>query len=78
MIPRTRNCYQEGSLAKVHRAKGPDVWVYRWRERQADGHLVQRKKVVGDVKGLKTLTEARSAVKNLRPKSMPSKSTSVR
>jgi hypothetical protein len=24
--------YQEGSLEKASRAKGPYVWVYRWRE----------------------------------------------
>jgi integrase len=43
------NRYQEGSIDRVARAKGPDVWVYRWREIQDDGRRVQRKKTIGDV-----------------------------
>jgi integrase len=62
----TRNCYQEGSLERVHRAKGPDVWIYRWREVQADETRVQRKKVIGDVQRLKTLAQAKREVANFR------------
>jgi len=42
------NRYQEGSINRVKRAKGPDVWVYRWRELQEDGRRVQRKTTIGD------------------------------
>jgi integrase len=55
----TRNRHQEGSLERAHRAKGPDVWVYRWRE-----NGTQRKKVVGTVQRLKTLTQAKNEVEN--------------
>jgi integrase len=53
--------YQEGSLERVSRAKGPDVWVYRWRENR-----VQRKKVLGNVQRLKTKAEAEREVENFR------------
>ena len=39
---------QEGSINRVKRAKGFDVWVYRWRELQEDGQRVQRKTTIGD------------------------------
>jgi integrase len=54
--------YQEGSLERVSRAKGPDVWVYRWR----DGNRVQCKKVLGNVERLKTKAEAKREVENFR------------
>jgi integrase len=66
MYPSTRSSYQDGSFSCEHRAKGPDVWVYRWRERQADGSRPQRKKVVGDVDRLPTLADAKRATENLR------------
>lgn len=65
-MPDTRSRYQQGSLDRVRRAKGPDVWVYRWRERQPDGRRVQRKKTIGTVKRFKTLSDAQKAVENLR------------
>lgn len=43
------NRYQEGSLDRVSRAKGPEVWVYRWRELNEEGVRVQRKKTIGTV-----------------------------
>ena len=60
------NRYQEGSIERVHRAKGPDVWVYRWREVLADGLRVQKKKVVGNLDRLPTKSAAKKAVENLR------------
>jgi integrase len=54
--------YQEGSLERVSRAKGPDVWIYRWR----DSSRVQRKKVLGNVERLKTKAEAKREVENFR------------
>ncbi len=65
-MPSTRSSYQEGSLDRVHRAKGPDVWIFRWRELQPDGSRVQRKKVIGDVGKYPKLAAARRAVENLR------------
>jgi integrase len=65
-MPSTRNRYQEGSFEKVIRAKGPDVWIYRWREAQPNGTRVQRKKVVGDVQHLKTRADAKREVENFR------------
>jgi len=64
----TRTSYQEGSYVRVRRAKGPDVWVYRWRDLQPDGSRVQRKQVIGDVKRYPKLADAKRATENLRAK----------
>jgi hypothetical protein len=61
-----KNRYQEGTVERVRRAKGPDAWVYRWRELLPDGTRVQRKRVIGTVSQFRTLSAARSAVENLR------------
>ena len=66
MIPSTRSTYQEGSYERVRRAKGAAVWVYRWREKQADGKNVQRRKLIGTVDQFPTLTDAKRATENLR------------
>lgn len=58
--------YQEGSIDRVSRAKGPGVWVYRWRELQPDGTRVQRKKTIGTVSRYPTQSTAKKAVENLR------------
>jgi hypothetical protein len=65
-ITRNRQPYQEGTLNHVHRAKGPDVWVYRWREVSPAGKRTQRKRVIATVDKVKTLTEAKIKVENLR------------
>jgi hypothetical protein len=66
-IAQNRNRYQEGTLDRAKSAKGPDVWVYRWREPSPDGKKrVQRKRVIGTVDKLKTLTDAKKSVENLR------------
>jgi integrase len=65
-MPSTRSSYQDGSLERVSRAKGPHVWVYRWRELQPDGSRVQRKKVVGTLKEYPKLADAKQAVSNIR------------
>ena len=64
-ITRT-NRYQEGSIGRVSRAKDPDVWVYRWRELQADGTRPQRKKTIGDIKRFPTKSDVQREVENLR------------
>jgi integrase len=66
-MPITRkNHYQEGSLVRVPRAKGPDVWVYRWREKRPDGCRVQIKRVIGPVDRYPTEASAKRAVEQLR------------
>ena len=58
--------YQEGSIARVRRASGPDAWVYRWREVDDDGKRVQRKRVIGTVDQFPTKSDAKREVDNLR------------
>jgi integrase len=41
--------YRNGCLKKVMRNDGIERWVFRWRERTADGSLRQRKKIIGAV-----------------------------
>ena len=57
MSTTTRSSFQEGSIQRVKRAYGPDAWVYRWRETQADGIRVHRKQLIGDVTRFKTKSE---------------------
>lgn len=59
---RTRNGYQKGSLSRVRRKGGFDVWVFRWRDTQPDGKRRPRKLVVGTVKQLPTESAAWKAV----------------
>jgi hypothetical protein len=47
MFRRTR--YQQGSVQREKRQKGPDVWVYRWYEVGSDGGNKYRKVIVGNV-----------------------------
>jgi len=61
-----RQRYQEGSISRVKRAKGPDVWIFRWRERQADSSLKQRKVILGDVERFPRLSDAKQAAEDLR------------
>jgi integrase len=58
--------YQEGCIERVKRAKGPDVWVFRWREVNEDGRRVQRKQVIGGLDRYPTKSDAKRAVENLR------------
>ncbi len=60
------NRYQEGSIDRVKRAKGPDVWVYRWRELQDDSSRVQRKKTIGTVEQYPKKADVKREVENLR------------
>ena len=41
--------YQQGCVARERRSNGPDVWIFRWRELDADGQRINRKVVVGTV-----------------------------
>jgi integrase len=57
--------YQNGSLTREERKKGPDVWVFRWREETPAGR-VKPKVVVGTVERYPTKAAAQKAVEALR------------
>jgi integrase len=42
------------------------VWVFRWRELQADGSRVQKKKTIGDVRRFPKKSDVQKEVENLR------------
>jgi len=41
---------QRGSLAIGSRKEWPDVWRFRWSEKDLHGTRVKRKRVIGNVK----------------------------
>jgi hypothetical protein len=62
-----RSSYQEGFIERVHRAKGPDRWVYRWwASHGPDGTRIHRSRVIGTVTRFPTLAKAKQAVENFR------------
>jgi integrase len=58
--------YQHGFFSRHQRKKGPEVWVYRWREIDAKGKPKPRALVIGSVKQYPTETAAWRAVSTLR------------
>jgi integrase len=64
LFKRTR--FQQGSLQRVRRKRGPDYWVLRWREPNTDGMQVRRKTVVGTVEEYPTESKAQQAASALR------------
>lgn len=58
--------YQQGSVQRSKRNKGPDVWVFRWREIGLDGKSVQRKAVIGTTINLPSEAAAFKAAQALR------------
>ncbi len=58
--------HQKGSLQRVRRKSGENVWVFRWYEIQPDGMKKYRKAVVGTVSEFKSEAEAQKAVDALR------------
>ena len=64
MFRRTR--YQQGSVQREKRRKGPDVWIYRWYEVGSDGANKYRKVIVGNVVTLPTEAVALKAAHALR------------
>jgi len=58
--------YQHGFFSRIKRKKGPEVWVYRWREIDAKGKPKMRALVVGSVKQYPTETSVWKAVSTLR------------
>ena len=65
------NRYQEGSIDRISRAKGPDVWVSRWRELQDDGSRVQRKKTIGNVDQYPKKADVKRESRTSAQRSMP-------
>jgi integrase len=57
--------YQEGSIERVKRAKGPDIWVFRFRE-TVNGERLHRSRVLGTVKEFKSKADAKRAAEDLR------------
>lgn len=66
-----RTGYQFGCLERKKRRNGPDVWVFRYREMQADGSRVHRSVVVGAVERYPTKALARKAAESLRMSANP-------
>ncbi len=61
-----RSRYQQGALFREPRKKGPDVWVYRWRETNAEGKRHSRKEILGTVGEFRTQADAQRAAEKLR------------
>ena len=40
---------QHGSVIQTSRREGPNVWQFRWSEKDLNGHRVYRKRVIGTV-----------------------------
>ena len=53
---------QRGSLALVSRKEGPDVWQFRWSEKDLHGARIQRKRVIGTVERYPDAAAARTAM----------------
>jgi integrase len=58
--------HQKGSLQRVKRKSGQNVWIFRWYEIQPDGLKRYRKVVVGTVEEFRTESDAQKAVDALR------------
>src|SRR5277367_496876 len=58
--------YQQGSIRRLKRKKGPDVWVFRWRNTQANGSRKETTRVIGTVLEYRTKAAAVKAAETLR------------
>jgi integrase len=65
-MKQTRTRYQKGSLTKVKRKGGQQVWVFRWRENRPDGTRRPRKLVVGSLIDFPNERRAWAAVDSIR------------
>jgi integrase len=64
----TRVGYHNGSLLREARERGPDVWVFRWREQTPEGPI-RRKQIVGTVEQFPTRREAEVLRPGITPES---------
>ena len=58
--------YQQGCIAREQRSNGPDVWIFRWRELNPNGHKTNRKVVLGTVEQYPVRAAAQKAADALR------------
>ena len=56
---------QQGSVIQTSRSEGPDVWQFRWSEKDLNGHRVYRKRVIGTVEQYADAAAVRHAVSAL-------------
>ena len=52
---------QQGSVILTNRKFGPDVWQFRWSEKDRSGRRIYRKRVIGTVKQYPDAQAARRA-----------------
>lgn len=62
----TRTRYQDGCLTREKRKRGPDVWVFLWRETSENGKRRQKKLLIGTVKEFTSLAAAQRTVAVLK------------
>jgi integrase len=58
--------FQQGSVRRVTRKQGPDVWIFRWRNTHADGSRKENNRVIGTVLEYRTKAAAERAAEALR------------
>ena len=58
--------YRFGTLYSEPRKKGPDVWVYRWREANPQGKRQLRKQIIGTMRELRTRADAQRTAEAFR------------
>ncbi len=56
---------QHGSLKMMSRLEGPDVWQFRWSEKDPSGKRVYRKRVIGTIEEYPDADSARNSVSGL-------------
>ncbi len=64
MFGRTR--FQQGSLQREPRRKGPEVWIFRWYEPTPDGKRKRQYRAIGTVDEYPTESAAQAAAAALR------------
>lgn len=64
MFGRTR--FQQGSLQRESRMKGPEVWIFRWYEPTPDGKRKRQYRAIGTVDEYPTESAAQAAAAALR------------
>jgi integrase len=57
--------FQQGSLLKLKRKSGPDVWVFRWYD-ETNGTRTYRKRTLGTVRDMPSRKDAERAVAEFR------------
>jgi integrase len=56
---------QQGSIIQTGRKQGPNVWLFRWSEKDRSGHRVYRKRVIGTVQQYPDAQAARAVTSAL-------------